>query len=72
MLFRSKPGDFISIKDKSKNHPAIIDALELKMNVPAFVEFDRNNMTGKYIRFPERSELNQELNEQSIVEFYNR
>lgn len=70
--YTCKPGDFISLKDKSRNHPAIIDALELKMNVPAFVEFDRNNMTGKYIRFPERSELNQELNEQLIVEFYNR
>ena len=70
--YTCKPGDFISIKDRSKNHPAIIDALELKMNTPAFVEFDRKNMTGKYIRIPERSELNQELNEQLIVEFYNR
>ncbi len=70
--YTCKPGDFISIKENSKNHPAIIDALEMKMNVPAFVEFDRINMTGKYIRLPERSELNQELNEQLIVEFYNR
>jgi len=36
------------------------------------VEFDKNKMTGTYVRYPERSELNQEINESLIVEFYNR
>jgi len=29
-------------------------------------------MTGKYVRLPERSELNADINESLIVEFYNR
>ena len=67
-----KVGDIISVKENSKNHPAIIDSLEQNRTVPAFLEMDKKNLTGKYLRTPERSELNPEVNEQLIVEFYNR
>ena len=70
--YTCKPGDIISVKENSKNHPAILDALELKLNTPAFVEFDAKNLTGKYVRVPDRSELNPDINEQLIVEYYNR
>ena len=29
-------------------------------------------MTGTYVRYPERSELNADVNESLVVEFYNR
>ena len=67
-----KVGDIISVKENSKNHPAIIDSLEQNRTVPAFLEMDKKNLTGKYLRTPERTELNPEINEQLIVEFYNR
>ena len=67
-----KPGDVISVKENSLNHPAIVSSLEEKAVVPAYLEFDAKKLTGKYVRFPERSELNSEINEQLIVEFYNR
>ena len=70
--YTCKPGDVISVKENSKNHPAIIDALELKLNTPAFVEFDAKKLEGKYVRVPDRTELNPEINEQLIVEYYNR
>lgn len=70
--YTCKPGDVISVKENSMNHPAIIDAVELKLNVPAYVEFDAKKLTGKFVRVPDRSELNSEINEQLIVEFYNR
>lgn len=65
-------GDIIAVKENSMNHPAILDALEQKRTVPAFLEMDSKNLSGKYVRIPERSELNPEINEQLIVEFYNR
>ena len=68
----TKVGDVISVKENSLNHPAIIDALEQNKTVPAFLEMDKQKLTGKYLRTPERSELNPEVNEQLIVEFYNR
>ena len=70
--YATKVGDVISVKENSKNHPAIIDSLEQNRTVPAFLEMDKKNLTGKYLRTPERSELNPEVNEQLIVEFYNR
>lgn len=70
--YTTKVGDIISVKENSKNHPAIIDSLEQNRTVPAFLEMDKKNLTGKYLRTPERTELNPEINEQLIVEFYNR
>lgn len=70
--YSCKPGDVIAVKETSLDHPAIRASLEAKVTRPAFVEFDNNKMTGTYVRYPERSELNQEINESLIVEFYNR
>ncbi len=67
-----KPGSTISVKEKSLNHPAIKLSLENTLNRAAFVEFDDKKMTGTYIRLPERSELNADINESLIVEYYNR
>ncbi len=67
-----KPGDTISVKEKSLNHPAIKLSLENTLNRAAFVEFDDKKMTGTYLRLPERSELNADINESLIVEYYNR
>ncbi len=70
--YRVMPGDTISVKENSLNHPAILASLEDKRNIPAYLEFDNKKLSGKYVRIPERSELNREVNEQLIVEFYNR
>lgn len=67
-----KPGDVISIKEKSLNHPAMKQALENTLNRVAYVEFDVKKMSGTYVRYPERSELNADVNEALIVEYYNR
>ena len=70
--YRVMPGDTISVKESSLNHAAILDSIEQKVAVPAYLEFDAKKLVGKYVRYPERSELNSEINEQLIVEFYNR
>lgn len=67
-----KVGDVVSVKEKSKSLEIIKTSLESRNHVPGFVEVDAEKMEGKYIRLPERSELNQEINESLIVEYYNR
>ncbi len=67
-----KVGDVVSVKEKSKSLDVIKNALADRTHVPGFVEVDPEKMEGKYIRLPERSELNQEINEALIVEYYNR
>ena len=67
-----KPGDVISVRENSLEHKAIKNTIELNIKTPAFVEFDNKKLTGKFVRLPERNELNAEINESLIVEFYNR
>ncbi len=70
--FIVKPGSTIEVKETSRNMKAINEALEATLNTVAFVEVDKENKKGKFVRLPERSELNQEVNELLVVEFYNR
>ena len=70
--YRVKPGSIIAVKEQSKSHPAMKEALEAIHNRVEFVTFDDTKMSGTYVRYPERSELNADINESLIVEFYNR
>ena len=67
-----KPGAVIEIKEKSRNMKAINEAIEATLNTVAFVEVDKEAKKGTFLRLPERSELNSEINELLVVEFYNR
>lgn len=67
-----KPGDVISVKESSKDHKAIKEALEAINSTVEFVTFDKNKLEGTYVRLPERSELSSDINEALIVEFYSR
>ena len=70
--YQVKVGDVIAVKENSLDHPAIKEAAETCMSRPAYVEFDKAKLCGKLLRLPDRSELNSEINETLIVEFYNR
>jgi small subunit ribosomal protein S4 len=70
--FEVKPGDVIAVKEQSLEHPAIKEAVEASLNTPKFIEFDKTKLSGKLLRLPDRSELNPEINELLVVEFYNR
>lgn len=70
--YRVKPGSVIAVKEQSKTHPAMKESLEAIHNRVEFVTFDDAKMEGTYVRYPERSELNADINESLIVEFYNR
>ena len=70
--FRVKVGSTIALKEESKDHKAVKFALEKAIKRPEFVTFDESKLEGTYVRLPERSELNPEINESLIVEYYNR
>ena len=70
--YRVKPGDLISVKDSDKELTVIKSSLEATHNKVEYVTYDDKKMVATYVRYPERSELNAEVNESLIVEFYNR
>ncbi|MEG2306074.1 MAG: 30S ribosomal protein S4, partial [Erysipelotrichaceae bacterium] len=58
-----KVGSIIEVKEKAKTMACINEALEATLNAPAYVNVDKEAKKGTYLRLPERSELNQEINE---------
>ena len=70
--YRVKPGSTIALKETSKDHKAVKEALEKVTKRVEYVTFDDNKLEGTYVRYPERNELNMDINESLIVEFYNK
>ena len=70
--YRCVPGDIISLKEKSLEHPAVLASLSNVSKRSDFVTYDETKKAATFVRYPERSELNPEINEALIVEFYNR
>ena len=70
--FRVKVGSVISLKDNTKELKSVNDALAAVTKRVEYIDYDSNKKTAKYVRLPERNELNADINEALIVEFYNR
>ena len=70
--YRVKPGQVISVKETSKNLVVIKAALEAKLARAEYLSYDEDKMAGTLVRIPERNEFLPTINEQQIVEFYNR
>ena len=72
MLMNS--GDVIQVREGSRQatyFKELIDVAE-KRNFPSWLNRDLKNLTGTVLRMPERAEIDGNLNEQLIVEFYSR
>lgn len=70
--YRVHVGDVIGLKDNSANHGGVEIALANAPKRVDFISYDEAKKQGTYLRHPERSELNADINEALIVEFYSR
>ena len=70
--YQVKPGDVIGLKDSDKEMAVVKASLEALHNRVEFVTFDEKKMEGTYVRLPERSELNADIDEALVIEYYNR
>ena len=72
--FLIKPGDVVSIKERSRNKGRIAAALEGvdRRGVPEWLELDKENFSGTVKTMPNREEITLPIQEQLIVEFYSR
>lgn len=69
-----KPGDVIAVKPGSRTSEYFeVVATKLRRHdPPAWLALDAANFTGRVIRMPERNEIDMQINEPLIVEFYSR
>ncbi|MFC6181432.1 30S ribosomal protein S4 [Lactiplantibacillus daowaiensis] len=70
--FEVKVGQVISVRDKSKKLTVITGAVEAVVSRPNFVSFDADKLEGSLTRLPEREELEADIDESLIVEYYNK
>lgn len=72
--YQLRPGDVIAIRESSKIRNQIKDALEINSSREAssWLELDRENLKGKFVALPERSQLDPKIQEHLIIEFYSR
>jgi small subunit ribosomal protein S4 len=66
--------DVISVRERSKESVFFKNLREEAegRNVPTWLARDLTNLNGRMLRLPERSEIDGNLNEQLIVEYYSR
>ena len=67
-----KPGQKIGVKESSRGLVVIKDALEAIVSRKDYLSYDENAMEGTLTRLPERNEFLTDIQENLIVEFYNR
>ncbi len=71
-----KPGQVITLNEKARAAKPVTDALELiekRGGRKAWVEFNRDEMSARYVNLPAREDLDDvEVKEQMIVELYSR
>ena len=70
--YRCKPGDVIAIKESDKELTIVKSSLEALSKRVEFLTFDESKLAATFVRYPERSELNTEINDSLVVEYYNR
>jgi small subunit ribosomal protein S4 len=70
--FQCKPNDVIAVKDKAPSKALVKSALETANVVPSHLELDKAKLAGKINSVVAREEVNLEINELFIVEFYSR
>lgn len=70
--YQVKPGDVISLMENDKEMAIVKSSLEALHNRVEYISYDDKKMEATYVRMPERSELNADIDEALIIEYYNR
>lgn len=67
-------GDVISLKEKSKSNPQILENVEAvaRRGVPSWLELDKDNIRATVKTLPNREELTMPIQEHLIVELYSK
>lgn len=71
--YQVKPGDIVGVRERSKSLEMITESLAAA-NVSQFpwLEWDNDQMAGKFLNEPEREEIPERIKEQLIVELYSK
>ena len=67
-----REGDVISVRERSKSLEVIVDSLASSGVSYPWLEWDSASMSGKFVSYPQRSDIPETINEQLIVDLYSK
>lgn len=68
-----RAGDIVAVRERSKSLEAITDSTAgKKINKFSWLEWDGDQLVGKFLNYPERSEIPENIRENLIVELYSK
>lgn len=68
-----RPGDVITVRERSKTLEAITNSVAGRtINKFSWLEWDAKELSGKFLNFPERGEIPENIKENLIVELYSK
>mgnify|MGYP003326813191 FL=1 len=67
-----RPGDKISIREKSKSLKSIESSLRENLSEYEWIKFNRERFEGEFVSLPEREQIPENIKEQLIVELYSK
>jgi small subunit ribosomal protein S4 len=70
--YQVKPNDVVSLKPGSPVEQVVRDATDLTASVASWLQADHDNLTGKVLKLPERTDIDTPVQEQLIVELYSK
>lgn len=70
--FQLKPGDIVSLKDKSKDNTSVTSQAKGKNPKFNWIDYNEAEMKGTFIAYPERESVPENIKEQLIVELYSK
>ena len=70
--YQVKAGDTISIKENKRNLEMFKELKDLKVVLPAWLEFDATKLEGRVVELPKREDVDLTIEEHLIVELYSK
>lgn len=72
--YQVKPGDIVTVKEKSRKLDAIKNSLEAveHRGIPRWLQLDKENMKSTVLEVPAREDIRAPIKEQLIVEYYSK
>ncbi|HUH17823.1 30S ribosomal protein S4 [Albibacterium sp.] len=68
-----RPGDVVAVRERSKSLEAITNSVAGKqINKFSWLEWESKELTGKFLNFPSRDEIPENIKENLIVELYSK
>jgi small subunit ribosomal protein S4 len=67
-----RPGDVVSVRERSRTLQVVTESLARSNKGFSWLEWDSAAMSGKFVNFPQRDEIPENIKEQLIVELYSK